>query len=194
VRNTPGLSFRPIVNMVGFHDLNETFFDDARLPANALLGEENRGWYQATTTLDFERSSVSGTASARRNLEEVVELVDGAPGRDVLRLALADRALEVQVGRWLSWRVVSIQMAGGVPNAEASVAKLFNSEMGQRVARTCIQAAGLAGGLRKGSRRAVLGGHPTMAYMAVIPATIAGGTSEVQRNIIATRGLGLPRG
>jgi alkylation response protein AidB-like acyl-CoA dehydrogenase len=94
----------------------------------------------------------------------------------------------------LSYQVVSMQSRGLVPNHQASITKLFNSELGQKFARVGMQHLGLAGQLTPGSKYAPLYGRYANNVMTTVPSTIAGGTSEIQRNIIATRGLGLPRG
>ena len=89
-----------------------------------------------------------------------------------------------------SLRIISMQNRGQLPNDEASAAKLYNSELSQRLAQTAMQALGLRAQLDDGSDAASFGHF----YIGMVPATIRGGTSEVQRNVIATRGLGLPRG
>jgi alkylation response protein AidB-like acyl-CoA dehydrogenase len=92
----------------------------------------------------------------------------------------------------LSYRVISIQAAGRVPNHEASIAKLFNTELSQRIARTAMKLLGTSALLT--GREAPMKGRAPGSYLQTVSSTIAGGTSEIQRNIIATRGLGLPRG
>jgi alkylation response protein AidB-like acyl-CoA dehydrogenase len=114
--------------------------------------------------------------------------------RAITRNALADIGIEIEVSRILSLRVLSMQQAGQVPNYEASIAKMFSSELSQRLARLGTRILGQYGGLRRGSPYAQLRGDFAESYMQTVPATIAGGSSEIQRNIIATRGLGLPRG
>ena len=99
-----------------------------------------------------------------------------------------------EIARLFSYRVISIQKRGQVPNYEASVNKLYRSEVSQRVARLGTQLLGLYGGLDRGSRWAPLRGRIAHMYLSSVSATIAAGTSEIQRNVIATRGLGLPRG
>jgi alkylation response protein AidB-like acyl-CoA dehydrogenase len=91
----------------------------------------------------------------------------------------------------LSYRVITIQAEGRVPNHEASIAKLFNTELSQRIARTAMKMTGTSGQLL--GREAPMRGRAAQSYMQTVSSTIAGGTSEVQRNIVATRGLGLPR-
>jgi alkylation response protein AidB-like acyl-CoA dehydrogenase len=190
-----GINVRPLIDMSNGHFFNEVFFEDVIVPRECLRGEENRGWYQATTTLDFERSSVAGSAALRRSLEELVgELRSTGRIAAQTRAELADIALSIEVSRMLSYRVVSMQSAGKVPNHEASAAKLYNSEVSQRFARSGFRALGARGQLLPGSKLARLKGRFANNVMTTVPNTIAGGTSEIQRNIIATRGLGLPRG
>ncbi|MPZ24158.1 MAG: acyl-CoA dehydrogenase [Dehalococcoidia bacterium] len=198
---SPGVEVRPLLNVAGQKGFNEVFFENVRVPAENLVGEENRGWYIGATLLDFERSNVSGAATARRDLEELVayaaaERRDGGSLLDApqARHQLAEMAIEIEVGRGMSYRVASIQDKGGIPNHEASMAKLFHSEVAQRLANLGARLLRLHGGLREESKHARLAGKFTMEYMNTLGAAIAGGTSEIQRNVMATRGLGLPRG
>jgi alkylation response protein AidB-like acyl-CoA dehydrogenase len=196
----PGVTVRPLINMVGGHVFNEVFFEDVRVPVRNRIGEENRGWYVGTTTLDFERSNIARVVGIRKNLERLKKYVRdrataGQPVRPAYRMELADRAVETAVCELLSFEVISIQASGGVPNMEASMNKMYGSELQQRVASTAMHLTGLAGqlrqpvGLEEDNRI-----KAAIDYLAAVPSTIAAGTSEIQRNIIATRGLGLPRG
>jgi alkylation response protein AidB-like acyl-CoA dehydrogenase len=193
---SPGISVRPLVNLANGHGFNEVFFDNVRVPRSGLLGELNRGWYMATTTLDFERSSVATSAGYLRLLEELLSFVTKTElGNDpTVRHRLADLWVEYNLVRFLSYRVVSLQAQGIVPNYEASVVKVFNSEYNQRIARAGVQMLGLYGQLEPKSPYTRLRGRFENLYMTSVGSTIAAGTSEIQRNIIATRGLGLPRG
>ena len=110
------------------------------------------------------------------------------------RQHLADTAIEINVARLLGYRVSWMQSMDLVPNHESSISKLFGTELQQRNARHGINMLGLGGQLRPGQSQAPMGGELCYAYMATVSRTIAAGTSEIQRNIIATRGLGLPRG
>lgn len=199
---SPGISVRPIVSMGWGDDLNETFFEDVHVPAGNLVGEEDRGWYVGMTLLDFERSGISNAVGTQREIARLAEYVAGE-GRDrarvqdlpALRVEIADRAIECEVSYQFSLRIVSLQNSGQVPNHEASCAKLFNSELTQRIARTGTKVFGLYSNLWDGEDgRAPLRARHTHSYVNSIPSTIAGGSSEIQRGIIATRGLGLPRG
>jgi alkylation response protein AidB-like acyl-CoA dehydrogenase len=190
---TPGLSVRPLIDMGEHHYFNETFFEDVRVPAGNLVGDENRGWYVAMTLLDFERSNIVAAVGARRTINELIEDIgaEGVTATSPVRLAIADRYIETEVMFNFSFRIISMQNRGVIPNYEASTSKLFASELNQRLALTASRAFGLAGTRCDDGSAA---GRYTNMYVRMVPATIRGGTSEVQRNVIATRGLGLPRG
>ena len=197
---SPGITVRPLINMGNQAGFNEVFFDNVRVPRSGLLGELNRGWYMATTTLDMERSSVAGSSGSRRSLEELTAFaeetkVNGGRLQDLplVRNKLADLWIELSISKFLSYRVVTLQERGLVPNHEASIVKVFNSEYGQRLARAGLHILGLYGQLRPESPYARLRGRFERWYLISAATTIAAGTSEIQRNIIATRGLGLPR-
>ena len=199
---TPGLTVRPIVDMGWNEPFNETFFEDVRVPARNIVGEENRGWYVGMTLLDFERSGISGAISYQRTLDHLVEFVnDESNARflrgdlDTTRLDVADCRIETEVLFNFAFRIVSIQNAGLVPNYEASVNKLFGSELHQKLARTGTKAFGLYANIwDRNSEHAPMRTSFTRDYIGSVPHTIFSGSSEIQRNVIATRGLGLPRG
>jgi alkylation response protein AidB-like acyl-CoA dehydrogenase len=198
---SPGISVRPLVNMAGSHDFNEVFFDNVRVPAKNLVGEENRGWYIGTTTLDYERSGIATGVSHALAVQDLVSYVEqrkngGSPlsREPMLRYELADRAIEAQVEQMLNYRVIGVQARGLVPSNEASIAKLYSTELDQRIAATGLKLLGLYGQLMKDSPYAEMDGSRASAYLYATTSTIGGGTSEVQRNIISQRGLGLPRG
>jgi alkylation response protein AidB-like acyl-CoA dehydrogenase len=199
--SSPGISVRPIVQMNGRSGFNETFFENVRVPASQIIGEINRGWYAATTTLDFERSGIGFVVGAERTLKKLFELAatglpSGAKLGDLpgVRAKLAELQIEAEVGRWLAYRVAWMQGQGLIPNYESSMSKVYGTELNQRVAAAGVNLLGLYGGLRPGSARTPLEGEIEDYYLSTVSFTIAAGTSEIQRNIIATRGLGLPRG
>ena len=198
---SPGLSVRPIINMAGIHGFNQIFFDNVRTPKKYLVGELNRGWYVGARLLDFERSGVGRSASGKRTLDEMVQFAketnwDGKPlgKKPEVRNRLSDMAVEVEVSRMISYRIGYLQSKGEVFNKEASVGKVFGSEMQQRLYRTGMSMMGLYGTLSKGSKWAPLRGRIQRGFLTSFSSTIAAGTSEIQRNVIANRGLGLPRG
>ncbi|MFN0095399.1 MAG: acyl-CoA dehydrogenase family protein [Dehalococcoidia bacterium] len=194
---TPGITVRPLINMAGSHNFNEVFFEDVRVPVKNVIGEVNRGWYVGTTTLDFERSSIGNAVGQRQAVERHLNWMrehkhEMAPtDYQASKHGWADRWIDVQVATQLAYRVISMQSAGQIPNSEASIAKLFNTILSQSIAKQALKMMGLAGVLT--DRSAPMRGSNAVGYLASVPATIAGGTSEIQRNIIATRGLGLPR-
>jgi len=193
---SPGITVRPLINMASRHGFNEVFFEDVRVPATQVVGEVNRGWYHMAVALDFERSGIAAYAGGRKSVERLVALARTSAAllaaRASVRHELADRSIEVQAGTFLAYRVATMQARGLVPNHEASASKLFGSEMSQRIASTGMHLLGMAGQLRDGSPAQLL--DLASGYLQAASATIAAGTSEIQRGIIATRGLGLPRG
>jgi alkylation response protein AidB-like acyl-CoA dehydrogenase len=195
---TPGITIRPLVDMLGRHTFNQVFFDNVRVPRDAVVGEVNRGWYVATTTLDFERSGIQRVIGGMKTCEALIDFarehrVDVRPGYASTRYKLADLVIEYEVGRMLSYRVGWLQSRGQVPNYEASVSKMYGSELTQRLAKAGMELLWLGGQLAPGSRWAPLRGRIETLYLNAAALTIAAGTSEINRGIIATRGLGLPR-
>jgi alkylation response protein AidB-like acyl-CoA dehydrogenase len=192
----PGVTIRPLVNMLGSAHFTEVFLEDVRIPADCLVGEENRGWYIATTTLDQERSSINRIVMSRSTHEALVAYVRDQPGlrsRREVRHELADRAIDFVIGRWLCYRVAQMQSEGKVPNYEASISKVFGSELQRQMGLSGMRVLAMLGQLEPGSPYAPLRGRVERWALAGPSYTVAGGTSEVNRNIIATRGLGLPR-
>ena len=196
---SPGVTVRPLVNMAGAHHFNEVFFEDVRVPVANAVGDINRGWYIGATTLDFERSSIGQSTGQRQNVEKYLSWMrehktQMAPtDHEAARTEWADRWIEVTTAMQLSYRTISMQAKGLIPNSESSIAKLYNTELSQRIARTATKMLGMWGGVTD-RERAPLAGVAPMSYLSTVPSTIAGGTSEIMRNIVATRGLGMPRG
>ena len=199
--NTPGITVNPIINMAGDHSFNMVTFEDVRIPKKNLVGEQNRGWYVGATLLDFERSGVDYSAGAKRTLEELVEFAKTNSKNGVLlandpvtRNRLSDLAIEVEVSKLISYNIAWMQGQGLVPNKEASMGKVLGTELQQHVSETGMHMLGMHGQLAPGSKHAPLEGKVEHMYLTDVSQTIQAGTSEIQRNIIATRGLGLPRG
>jgi len=196
IKTTPGLTIRPLINMASRHHFNEVFLEDVRVPATNLIGEENRGWYVAMTLLDFERSGVGATAGQRHTLERLADALRkaSAESREANRARMAELVVGNNVARLLGLRVASMQSKGLVPNYEASVIKIFQSELGQRIFNFGVNMLGLSGQLVPEEPTAPLAGDMPENYLMSVPSTIYSGSNEIQRNVIATRGLGLPRG
>jgi alkylation response protein AidB-like acyl-CoA dehydrogenase len=197
---TPGITVRPLINIAGTKGFNEIFFENVRVPKDALLGEKNRGWYMATTTLSYERTAIEAPARAQRLLNDLVRYakLTKRNGHSLaedpsVRQRLAQLAIEIDVSRCLSYRVATSQAREDIPGPEAPANKVFTSEMIQRIAQVGMQMMGLYGQLEFNTKWAPLKGKIERLYLTSVSGTIAGGTSEIQRNIIAERGLGLPR-
>ena len=191
--DSPGINVRPLVNMAGTHEFNEIFFEDVRVPASQMVGEQDRGWYSLAVGLDFERSSIGATSAARRMVEDIVVIakekkatLDGS-----VKGRLVESAIAVQVMRNMGYKIAAEQERTGIaPTREAQMAKLFGAELNQRIQTVGLQVLGMeaqAGGA--GSRSARF----QYNYLRAVANTIEGGTSEIQRSVIATRALGLPR-
>jgi alkylation response protein AidB-like acyl-CoA dehydrogenase len=196
--NLKGITIKPIRQMDNGHGFNEVYFENVRVPKSALFGELNRGWYVATTTLDFERSNIAGSAGTRRNLDDLIAFCKTNPvgkralANPIMRNRAADLAIKIEVARMMAYKVLSIQSAGKVPNMEASVAKLFSSDMSAEVQCFAIELLGIVGAVDAGSRYAPLNGQVCRGFLRT-GCKVGGGSPEIQRNVIAQRGLGLPR-
>lgn len=195
--DSPGITVRPLWTMAGWRT-NEVFYDNVRVPKRNLVGEKNRGWYHIATALDFERSFTIG--HLRRDLEHLVQYCretkrDGkALSEDPsVRNKLAQLAIEIEVAYLFACRIAWMLDKEQVPNYEASMVKVFGSELEGRIANTATQILGLYGQLKEGSKWAPLHGRVEFKYRECLRSLITRGSSEIMRNIIATRGLGLPR-
>jgi alkylation response protein AidB-like acyl-CoA dehydrogenase len=160
---TPGLTVKPLINMAGTKGFNELFFENVRVPKDALLGEKNRGWYMATTTLSYERTAIEAPARAQRILNDLVRYArltkkNGTPlsADPVVRQRLAQLAIEVDVAWCLSYRVATTQSRNQIPGPESPANKVFTSEMIQRLAQTGMQMLGLYGQLEFSTKWAPL--------------------------------------
>jgi alkylation response protein AidB-like acyl-CoA dehydrogenase len=198
--HAPGITVQSVPNIAYRRDFNQVFFEDVRVPAEDLVGGENNGWYVAATTLDFERSNIAAISGARRTVHDLVRWAKethpgGRPWDDPhVRVKLADLVIEAEVGRLVAYRTAWLQSQGEVPNYEASIGKVWMALLGIKVANTGVNLMGAYGQLKPGSKWAQLHGRVLTSYLLAVSGPIGGGTTEIQRNIIAQRGLGLPRG
>ncbi len=193
---SPGITVKPLYDMTYDHHFNQVFFDTVRVPRANLVGGLHRGWYQMAVGLQFERSYINQVMNMERFVSELIGYArQSGKGRDpIIRDRLVNLAIRLRVGRMLGYRVVWMQSAGGSPSYESSVDKLFNTASLLIMSQTGMELLGLAGQLERGDRRAPLDGEVQHNHRMWIGWTIGGGTSEIQRNVIAQRGLGLPRG
>jgi len=145
--DTPGITIRPLINMAGTHEFNEIFFEDVRIPASNLVGEENRGWYHVAIGLDYERSSIGATSTARRIVDDLVKHLRARRGQVApeIRHRLVEHEIAVQVLRNMAYNIASMQGSGLVPTREAQMAKLFGAELQQKIGATALQIFGMEG-------------------------------------------------
>lgn len=197
--DAPGVTIRPIEDMSGAHPFNEVFLDGVRVPAAQRVGEEHGGWAVAMTMLDVERSGVLGVERLGLLLRDLLATAAAHRPRGAARAQVADRAVEVAVARQLALRTVSNEAAGTPLSHEASVNQLVRAELHQRLARTAMAVAGLWGNLwcappSATDARGATAAAAAQEYVRAVAQTVMSGTPEIQRTVIATRGLGLPRG
>jgi alkylation response protein AidB-like acyl-CoA dehydrogenase len=193
----PGIEIRPIVEMTGAHQFNEVFFDDVRIPAEHLVGDENRGWALAKVTLGNERVSLSeggalwGLGPAAGDLIDLVRKAGGVADAS-LRQRLAALFIESEILRLIRLRTVTAAVHGRPPGPEASIRKALADEHGQTIMRLAKDLTGAAGMLTTAGPLGVADGSWNYGFLFSAALTVGGGTSEVQRNIVAERVLGLP--
>ena len=197
--NTPGITVRPLFTMGGGRT-NEVFLDNVRIPAEGLIGEENRGFYHVAVALDFERITIGHYSALRRDLDQLIILckefsVDGSCLFDdpAVQDRLVQFHIEVELLRLMNHKVVWMIDQGLVPNVEASAQKIWGSELRQRVANEALQLMGLFGQLDRNSPYAPVNGKYVTSWLVSPLGRFGGGVNEIQRDIIARRGLGLPR-
>jgi alkylation response protein AidB-like acyl-CoA dehydrogenase len=190
---TPGITVRPIDTMAGPHEFNEMFFDDVVVPRDCLLGEQNDGWRLVRAGLTLERVGIARYARAGRVIELLVAHMNetGRSSDPAVRQQLADLRARFDAARLLNYRAISMQAAGEDPGVEASIARIHNTQLEQEVGHVGLELLGPLGQLQGGDGSAVLDGEIHRQWVRNIPTTIAAGTLEIQKNIVA-RGLGLP--
>jgi alkylation response protein AidB-like acyl-CoA dehydrogenase len=195
--HSPGIIVRPLRQISGDEDFNEVFFDDVRVPRANVIGAIDAGWDIAITCLMHERQ----TLTFSRQLQSSVALHDmmatarsrGTSGDPLARQALAAAVVDAHAMRYTAYRNLTRALRGDVPGPEGSIEKLFWSEMYQRQTETGLALLGPFAQLWHGSAHAVDDGRWPHLFLYARGRTIAAGTSEVQRNIIAERVLRLPR-
>jgi 3-oxocholest-4-en-26-oyl-CoA dehydrogenase alpha subunit len=194
----PGVTIRPLYAWSGYRT-NEVFFDDVRVPLSNLIGEMNQGWSYITGALDLERGALNTAADLRRAVVELVK-VAGQPCRDhtiplhdpVFARRLAQVQADADVAILMSNQAASLLDAGVMPTIEASVAKVFSSELRQRIADLAIDMLGPDGLMAYRNRYAPADGRFERLYRSSPLMRFGGGTNEVLRDVIAQRGHGMP--
>lgn len=198
----PGVEVRPITQITGHPEFNEVFMEDVRVPVEMRVGEEGEGWRIAITTLMFERTVGDATMAAAfmRNVRSMIELAkltrrSGKPVIEdpVFRQQLARAYIDVMVLKYHGYRNLSQLFAGGIPGPEGSIGKLLWSEPNQRITEDALAMQGPLSQILGGSPWAIQDGYWQFGYLRAKGNTIEAGTSEIQRNIIGERVLGLPK-
>ncbi len=195
--DSPGIDVKPFPT-VGDGRTNLTFYDDVRVPASALVGEENRGWYYIATQLDYERVAISPVPQIHRTVDSIVAFLKehGGPEDEWSRVKLAEMAADLYVLQVMDHRIACMVANGEVPLAEASMIKVLSNEFRLRHLGHALQTLGVAGLFRKGAPNAltdlVNDVYERQRREAVIN-LFGGGANDVQRDLIATHGLGLAR-
>lgn len=192
---TTGITVRPIDTMAGPHEFNEVTFDGVVVPGDCLLGQPGRGWELVSAGLTFERVGIARYARAARVLEHLVAYANesGRSREPIVRARLAGLRARCEAARLLAYRAVSLQARGIVPTVEASTARIHATQLEQEVSHAGLELLGPLGLLRSADPAAPLAGEVQRHFVRNIPTTVAAGTLEIQKNIVARRGLGLPR-
>ncbi|MBV8297256.1 MAG: acyl-CoA dehydrogenase family protein [Acidimicrobiia bacterium] len=195
----PGVEVRPLKQITGDAEFNEVFFTDVRVPDSMRLGPEGEGWMVATTTLMNERAALSGAGSASDQnvgggpVDAIVAMAqDNGSARDAtVRQRLAQAVIEGRVIRMTNLRATAARKAGHQPGPEGSITKLFQAEYNQRLQNLAVDILGAAGmAWSPGDEHTALA---VRGFLRSRANTIEGGTSEIMRNILGERVLGLPK-
>jgi alkylation response protein AidB-like acyl-CoA dehydrogenase len=199
---TPGVTVRPLRQMTGGHEFNELFFENVHVPRTNLLGELNGGWRVGMTTLMNERGTSAFAVWLRYRItyEELIEMArkrirNGRPATadPVIRQQLAQAYIDLEGLRYVSYRTFSEILKGGSPGPEGSISKVVWSELNQRMNELAMALEGPNSQLLRDSPHAIEDGRWQFTFLRSRANTIEAGTSEIQRNIIAQRVLGLPK-
>lgn len=194
--DSAGVTVRPLRQMLGQSEFNEVFFDDVFVPDDLRIGEVDGGWKVAMATLSYERVALAtGRVNLQHLIADLIDLVrqgqrNGSPlvSDRTVRLKLADLYTRVQIQRVNGWRALA-SLEAGAPGPEASIGKLFSAPLVEDIADFACSLAGLDAQLDEDG---VISPWLRLAYQAR-GTSIAGGTTFIQRNIVAERSLGLPR-
>ncbi len=210
---SPGIEIRPVPDLRAVagdvHEFtSQIFLENVRVPSMNLIGGENRGWYVNAALMDFERSGIEAVVRNERIIDDLLEYLralkkEAGPSErlTILTHKLVQLKIESDISRLLSYRIAWMQSNGEIPNYQTSMAKIFKTELAKRVANLGMEILGPYGRLGPGSSWTELPDpkwdelqHAISSFFLTVPiGTIAQGTSEIHRNIMAQRGLGLPR-
>ncbi len=195
----PGITITPTIDITGSTAWAEVFFDGVRIPKSCLIGEKNRGFYQVVNQLDYERAGLERLMGNYPLFDAIVRFAketkwngEYLSNDTLIRQKLAQLQIEFDMGRLLTYRVVMVMEEGKAPNIEASKAKVYSTAFEQHLASVATEILGLYGQLVAGSEYSPILGMASHSYLGSKGYSLQAGSSEVLRNVIATRGLGLP--
>ena len=199
--HAPGVTVRPLVQISGDAEFNEVFFEDVRVPKAHMVGERNGGWQVAITTLMFERANFGMVYNLEPMLDKLLDLlddlhIDGRPAADDphARQQVAGFHVEIRALKLAGYRQLTRQLRGNPPGPEGSVGKLAGSELYVRMAHFALELLGPYAQCALGEETGIDRGYWARRALGARLYTIAGGTSEIMRNIVGERVLGLPKG
>jgi alkylation response protein AidB-like acyl-CoA dehydrogenase len=192
--DVPGINRIPMIDITGTEAWNDVFFDGARVPKKCLIGEKNRGFLQALHQLDYERSGMERLMGNYPLFDAIIQFAkeNGLSQEPDIRGKLAQLQIEFEIGRLLIYRVALVMDEGRAPNREASMSKAYSTAFEQRLANVAMEVLGPYGQLVGESKLAPIRGLAVHSYLGSKGYSLQAGTSEILKNILATRGLGLP--
>ncbi len=197
--NLPGITIRPLIDITGEHHFNEVFFDGVRIPKKSMIGEKNKGFYQILNQLDYERSGMERLMANYPLFDSIIKFTqetrhDGKPvSQDpLIRSKLAQLKVEFEVGRLHIYRVAAVMDEGRAPNWESALSKIYCTTFEQHLASTAIEILGLYGQLSPGSKWVPMEGMAYDSYLSSKGYSLQAGTTEILKNVLATRKLNLP--
>ena len=195
----PGISRIPMIDITGTEAWNDIFFDNVRVPKRCMIGEKNRGFYQVIEQLAYERGGMERLMGNYALFDAIITFVKEtecggrALSQDaIVRHKLAQLQVEFEVGRLLMYKVATVMDEGRPPTVEADVSKSYATAFEQRLANTAMEILGPYGVLQAGSKYAPFEGLASHSYLGSKGYSLQAGSREILKNIIATRGLGLP--
>lgn len=198
--NLPGVTITPTIDITGSEAWGEVFYDGVRVSKKHLIGEKNRGFYQILNQLDYERAGLERLMGNYSLFDAIIQFTretkrGGKPLAEdtLIRHKLAQLQIEFEVGRLLTYRVALVIDEGRAPNWEAAMAKAYSTAFEQHLATTATEILGLYGQLVAESKWAPILGMAPHSYLGATGYSLQAGTSEILRNIVALRGLGLPQ-
>ena len=197
---TSGITVRPLVQMTGDAGFNEVFFEDVRVPRTNLVGELNQGWMVANATLFHERNTLGSTTRTQLMMQNLIRLARshqryGKPAAEdpVIRQKLADLLTRVEAMKYHSYRQLTDAIKGRSPGIAAMVNKLVGTELNHDICALALEILNSYAPLNRGSAHVIDHGTWPYEFMFTLGLMIGGGTSQIQKNIISERGLGMPK-